>query len=141
MQIRRSSNLTFLLSAVLFCSMAVTIVAAAPVPASASPYGLEQQQQPAGDFVKRMEMSPEEFQAIENAERKLAESWIRVGIVQHGLDTAWADGIQRTPLAAAALNKLYELRQAGVVQAEAAQQEMWKHWGKTISLKPPSSSS
>ncbi|KAE8184531.1 hypothetical protein A4X06_0g7927 [Tilletia controversa] len=52
MQICRSSNLTFLVSAVLFCSMAVAMVAAAPVPASASSYGLEQH--PAGDFVKRM---------------------------------------------------------------------------------------
>ncbi|KAE8186316.1 hypothetical protein A4X06_0g5181 [Tilletia controversa] len=52
MQIRRSSNLTFLVSAVLFCSMAVTMVAAGPAPASAISNDLEQH--PAGAFVKRV---------------------------------------------------------------------------------------
>ncbi|KAE8187806.1 hypothetical protein CF336_g5035 [Tilletia laevis] len=51
MQIRRSSHLSFLLSAVFFCSMAVALVAAAPAPASASSYGLEHH--PVGSFLKR----------------------------------------------------------------------------------------
>ncbi|KAE8188520.1 hypothetical protein CF328_g6576 [Tilletia controversa] len=59
MQIRRSSNLTFLVSAVLFCSMAVTMVAAGPAPASAISNDLEQH--PAGAFVTLEAMSKEEL--------------------------------------------------------------------------------
>ncbi|KAE8193683.1 hypothetical protein A4X06_0g3423 [Tilletia controversa] len=63
MQIRRSSHLFFLLSAVLFCSMAVALVAAAPAPASASPYGLEHH--PVGSFLKR---TPPNLSELDNGQ-------------------------------------------------------------------------
>ncbi|KAE8190492.1 hypothetical protein A4X06_0g6185 [Tilletia controversa] len=137
MQILRSSNLTFLLAAVIFCSMTLAMVAAAPVQASASSYGLEHQ--PEEILLKRVlpELSMEQLETL--VEKLKAESeQAKQEALSHRRGSG-GQGIYRTLVTKAnvASEKVAIFEAELAAKAEAAAKAA-QEWGAHLRLGPSS---